>query len=118
MLTGTVRSRPAARDWWRRDCWAGTSRQFVGGGALPSGIITHPDPLSAEQAAGLQEQWVNARMSTMGLPAVLSGGVEFTPTQQSPAEMGVVELAQMTESRIAVLLRVPPFLMGLPSGGD
>jgi HK97 family phage portal protein len=91
---------------------------FVGGGALPSGIITHPDPLSSEQAAGLQEQWVNARMSSMGLPAVLSGGVEFTATQQSPAEMGVVELAQMTESRIAVLLRVPPFLMGLPSGGD
>jgi HK97 family phage portal protein len=91
---------------------------FVGGGGLPSGIITHPDPLTAEQAVGLQEQWINARMSTMGLPAVLSGGVEFTATQQSPAEMGVVELAQMTESRIAVLLRVPPFLMGLPSGGD
>jgi Phage portal protein len=32
--------------------------------------------------------------------------------------MGMVDLAQMTESRIAVLLRVPPFLMGLPSGGD
>jgi phage portal protein BeeE len=91
---------------------------FVSGGGLPSGIITHPDPLTAEQSAGLQEQWVTARMSSMGLPAVLSGGVEFTPTQQSPAEMGVVDLARMTESRLAILLGVPPFLVGLPSGGD
>jgi hypothetical protein len=29
-----------------------------------------------------------------------------------------VELSQWNESRIAVLLGVPPFLMGLPSGGD
>jgi phage portal protein BeeE len=32
--------------------------------------------------------------------------------------MALVELSQWTESRIAVLLGVPPFLMGLPSGGD
>ena len=30
----------------------------------------------------------------------------------------MLELAQFTESRIAVLLGVPPFLVGLPSGGD
>jgi HK97 family phage portal protein len=91
---------------------------FVGGGAVPSGIITHPSTLTAEQAAGLQDQWLAARSSMMGLPAVLSGGVEFQATQQSPAQMGMVELAQMTESRVSVLMRVPPFLMGLPSGGD
>jgi HK97 family phage portal protein len=91
---------------------------FVGGGAVPSGIITHPNALTAEQSAALQDQWLSARSAMMGLPAVLSGGVEFEATQQSPAQMGMVDLAQMTESRIAVLLRVPPFLMGLPSGGD
>lgn len=91
---------------------------FVGGGAVPSGIITHPAALTAEQSAGLQDQWLTARSSMMGLPAVLSGGVEFQATQQSPAQMGMVELANLTESRVAVLMRVPPFLMGLPSGGD
>ena len=32
--------------------------------------------------------------------------------------MALVELSQLTQSRIAVLLGVPPFLVGLPSGGD
>ena len=35
-----------------------------------------------------------------------------------PSDMALVELAQLNESRIAVLLGVPPFLVGLPSGGD
>lgn len=30
----------------------------------------------------------------------------------------MLEILQFTESRIAVLLGVPPFLVGLPSGGD
>jgi hypothetical protein len=32
--------------------------------------------------------------------------------------MALLELAQFTESRIAVKLGVPPYLVGLPSGGD
>jgi hypothetical protein len=32
--------------------------------------------------------------------------------------MALTDLSKMTESRIAVLLGVPPFLVGLPSGGD
>ena len=32
--------------------------------------------------------------------------------------MALVELIQFNEARIAVLLGVPPFLVGLPSGGD
>lgn len=91
---------------------------FIAGGALPSGIIGHPDELSATRSAELQQQWLDARMSTAGLPAVLSGGVTFTPTQESPAKVGAVDLAQLTESRIAVLLGTVPFQMGLPSGGD
>ena len=32
--------------------------------------------------------------------------------------MALLELAQFTDARIAVLLGVPPFLVGLPTGGD
>jgi len=38
--------------------------------------------------------------------------------QPSAKDMALLELAQFTESRICVKLGVPPFLMGLPSGGD
>jgi phage portal protein BeeE len=52
------------------------------------------------------------------MPAVLSGGIEIETLQISPTDMALLELSQYTDSRIAVLLGVPPFLAGLPSGGD
>jgi len=87
-------------------------------GGVPNAVLKHPATLNATQAFDLQEAWVTARMSSMGLPAVLSGGLEFEVLQLSPKDMALVELAQLNESRIAVLLGVPPFLVGLPSGGD
>ena len=87
-------------------------------GGIPHAVLKTNDDLTAEQAYDLQNQWVTARMSSLGLPAVLSGGLTFDVLQLSPKDMALVELAQINESRIAVLLRVPPFLVGLPSGGD
>src|SRR5262245_26260557 len=87
-------------------------------GGIPPAVITHPEKLTAEQAGDLKAQWVAARSSGLGEPAVLSGGVTFDTVQASPKDMALIELSQMTSSRIAVLLGVPPFLVGLPSGGD
>jgi HK97 family phage portal protein len=87
-------------------------------GGIPPGILMHADELSAEQSANLKAQWVNARLSQIGEPAVLSGGVSFETPQVNPKDMALVELSQLNESRIAVMLGVPPFLVGLPSGGD
>ena len=87
-------------------------------GGIPNAVLKHPSNLNATQAADLQAAWVTARMSTMGLPAVLSGGIEFELLQMSPKDMALLELSQWNEARIAILLGVPPFLMGLPSGGD
>jgi HK97 family phage portal protein len=87
-------------------------------GGTPTSVLTHPSRLSAEQAADLQSQWVTARMSTLGLPAVLSGGVDFKTLSFNPKDVALVELGQWNESRIAVLLGVPPFCVALPSGGD
>jgi phage portal protein BeeE len=87
-------------------------------GGVPNAVLVHPGNLNAAQAADLQTHWVEARMSSMGLPAVLSGGIDFKTLSFSPKDMALIELAQFNESRIAVLLGVPPFLQGLPSGGD
>jgi HK97 family phage portal protein len=91
---------------------------FAAAGGVPASILTHPEELTADQATALQAQWVAARTSHLGEPAVLSGGVEHKTVQSNPKDMALVELSQLTESRIAVLLGVPPFLVGLPSGGD
>ena len=87
-------------------------------GGVPNSVLNHPDELTRKQASDLQMQWVEARLSTLGLPAVLSGGVTFETLQFSPTDMALIELSQFNESRIAVLLGVPPYLVGLPSGGD
>jgi phage portal protein BeeE len=50
---------------------------------------------------------------------VLDNGVKLsTHPAMSPKDLTMIEVAQFTESRIAVLLGVPPFLVGLPAGGD
>jgi phage portal protein BeeE len=91
---------------------------LAAGGGIPASVLEHPDELTAEQSSLLQSQWVSARMSSIGFPAVLSGGLKWSPTQLNPKDMALLELSQFNEARIAVLLGVPPFLVGLPSGGD
>jgi len=92
--------------------------QVAANGGVLSSILTHPDELTAEQAAALQAQWIAARTANLGAPAVLSGGVTWQSVQLDPEQMALVDLSRWNESRIAVLLGVPPTLVGLPSGGD
>jgi HK97 family phage portal protein len=87
-------------------------------GGIPASVLTHPEELSPEQADYFKRQWVTARQNSLGEPAVLSGGIKFETTQLNPRDMALLELSQHNESRIAVMLGVPPFLVGLPSGGD
>lgn len=75
--------------------------------------------LKRHEATELQAQWVDARREALGQPGVVSGGAKLEQGQQMNAkDMALLELAQFTESRIAIMLGVPPFLVGLPSGGD
>jgi HK97 family phage portal protein len=91
---------------------------LAAGGGIPSSILTHPEELTAEQSLELKAQWVQARLSGIGEPAVLSGGISWEAVQVSPKDMALLELSHFNEARIAVLLGVPPFLVGLPAGGD
>jgi HK97 family phage portal protein len=87
-------------------------------GGVPPSVLEHPEELTPDQAAVLKAQWVEARMSGIGEPAVLSGGLQWKPTAVNARDMALLELSQFNESRIAILLGVPPFLVGLPAGGD
>ena len=91
---------------------------FAMSGGVPASVLKHPDELGSQQIADLLDQWITSRMSNLGLPAVLSGGVEWEATGVNPLQTALTDLAGFEESRIAVLLGVPPFLLGLPSGGD
>ena len=87
-------------------------------GGIPWAVLQFPDELSSKQVDDIHTRWITARMRSNGAPAVLSGGFELKPLTLSPKDMALLELRQFNESRIAIALGVPPFLMGLPSGGD
>jgi HK97 family phage portal protein len=88
------------------------------GGGIPYYWLQSDLNLSQEEADALKDQWWAARTRNPGRPPVLSGGVSAQRMQFTPEEIGLTDLAQFNESRIVTMLGVPPFLMGLPSGGD
>jgi HK97 family phage portal protein len=92
--------------------------EFAMSGGIPPSILTHPEELTRKQSNDLLDAWVESRMTRLGLPAVLSGGVQWEATGINPLQTAMVELEGYEEARLAVLLGVPPFLLGLPTGGD
>jgi HK97 family phage portal protein len=87
-------------------------------GAIPKYVLETEQLLTRAQASDLLEQWWASRIRNMGepwKPAVLSGGVKANPLQLTPQEMALSEQTGYNEARIAVLLGVPPYLLGLPT---
>jgi HK97 family phage portal protein len=87
-------------------------------GAIPKYVLETDQLLTRAQASDLLEQWWASRMANLGeawKPAVLSGGVTAKPLQLTPEQMALSEQTGYNEARIAVLLGVPPFLLGLPT---
>lgn len=94
--------------------------EIAEGAGIPKFVLETEQPLTAQQANDLKEQWWASRMADLGSPwkpAVLSSGVKANPLQLDPQKMALLELSQFTEARIVNLLGVPGFLLGLP-GGD
>jgi HK97 family phage portal protein len=87
-------------------------------GGIPSSILKSAEEISPEQAVELQAQWVQARMSKLGEPAVLGGGLTWEATQMSPDDMAMTTLLDKHEGRICYLLGVPGHLVGVNPVGD
>lgn len=87
-------------------------------GGIPWAVIKHPDELTATQASWLQQQWLASRLNALGLPAVMSGGVDIEALQVSPKDMSLQDMQTFNESRLSILLGVLPSLIGLPSGQE
>ncbi len=94
-------------------------REIATSGGVPHYTLETEDSLTTEDAQDLLNQWMASRVHNLGAPAVLDSGAALKTHQaMSPKDMAMLEISQFTESRIAVMLGVPPFLVGLPSGGD
>jgi HK97 family phage portal protein len=94
-------------------------KEFAETGGVPLHTIETEEPLTPEEAADLQQQYMASRVQNNSAPPVFDNGGKLVDHKAvSPKDAAMLELGQFTESRIAVLLGVPPFLVGLPSGGD
>jgi phage portal protein BeeE len=94
-------------------------REVAATGGVPVRTIETEKSLDDSEAQDLISQYLASLVQTPSAPPVFDSGTKlidhpFVP----PREMAMHELSQFNESRIAVLLGVPPFLVGLPSGGD
>ena len=89
-------------------------------GGITNEWISVEKQLSRSQVDELREQYVASRQRNPGYPAILAGGAALNQTsgRLSAKDLALLELSQFTESRIAIMCGVPPFLVGLPSGGD
>lgn len=83
-------------------------------GGIPWAILKSQRKLNGAEATELQDAWVRGAASRNGAPAVLSGTLDLDVLTVSPREMMLLDQRIFDETRIAVALGVPPFLVGLP----
>lgn len=87
-------------------------------GGVPMYWLESEKMIQRPEAEAMLDEWVDSRVRNSGRPALLVQGTKASTLPVSTREMALLELGQWTEARICNKLRVPPFLMGLPSGGD
>jgi HK97 family phage portal protein len=92
-------------------------RDTVAQGGVYAQTLETDQELTPEDAQDLLQQWVTSRAQNLGYPPVLDNNIKLVDHKVvSPKDMAMLEISQFTESRIALLLGVPPFLAGLPTG--
>jgi HK97 family phage portal protein len=84
-------------------------------GGTPAYVLEVDRTLTQPQADDMLDTWVRSRARHAGEPAISSGGAKLNQLETPSArDMTLLELSQFSEARIAVMLGVPPFLLGLP----
>lgn len=93
------------------------TRDVVATGGVPLRTIETEQSLEENEAQDLISQYLASRVQTPSAPPVFDGGAKLVDhAGVSPKDLTMLEIAQFNESRIAILLGVPPFLVGLSSG--
>ncbi len=87
---------------------------FFGNGSRPSGVITMPGQLNAEQAKQLRAAWYDTYggLSNSNRTAVLFHGAKFETISVPPEDAQFIETRKFQVSDIARWFRVPPHMIG------
>ena len=92
------------------DAYAG--RYFTESG-MPSGVIKDSRPnLTQDQATELKQKWKAATSGTP-VPVVIPASTDFTPLATDADKAQLVQARQWDATMVAMVLGVPPFLLGI-----
>ena len=87
-------------------------------GSIPSGVISTDGDMTPDSATELKRAWVNAHGGRDRTPAVLSGGLKYTPIQMSNSDLELLAARKWSATQIAAMFGVPAHLAGAPASGD
>lgn len=88
--------------------------QLAREGGLPMAVLETDDRLNKTQTDEVKEGWRKAMLSRGVDPVILSAGLRYHAVALSPKELGLLDLRQFDESRIASTFGIPLWLVGLP----
>jgi HK97 family phage portal protein len=91
-------------------------REVTTTGGVPMYTLETDQSLDSDEAQDLLTAWLAGANGRA--PRVLDNNVTLkSHMTMTPRDMALLEVAEFTEARIAVLLGVPPYLVGLPVAG-
>ena len=83
--------------------------------AIPSGVITDSRPnLTQEQATELKSKWMQATAGAR-VPVVIPSSTTFQPLATNANDAQLVQARQWNAQMVAMVLGIPPFLLGIES---
>ena len=86
---------------------------FFGNMARPSGIIRHPGRLDNEAILRIKTRFKEASNGPRaGDPVVFTEGMEWMNLTMSAVDADLIASAKLTQTQIAQVYRVPPFMLG------
>jgi HK97 family phage portal protein len=87
------------------------SGSFWANSARPSGVLKHPNRLTAEAAERLRAQWTSSHKTTDARVAILEEGMSFEAMSLPAEDAQLIETLHLGDIRIAQLFRVPPRML-------
>jgi HK97 family phage portal protein len=90
--------------------------EFFTGGGHPSSIIYSEQPLTAEQAEGVKEKFVDATKGRE--PAVFGSGLKHEPIQINPTDSQFLDTQRFTVEQVARIYGVFPEMIGAATSGS
>jgi len=90
--------------------------ELMASSARPAGVLSTTSTLSPEAKQRLLEQWQSRFSGRPGQVAVLDGDIKYMPLAVSPEDAQFVQSRTFTLQQIARIFRVPPSVIGAPSG--